>query len=152
MCEADCTAHLGAKRTAARVSFSSRGAPRLSFQSGASAYDCLRMAPPEQLSSNPPSPQRPAYGMAQLERPRRSPLQAVIATILALIALNVVAAYVLARTAGMRGFDLAPTILWGLLLLGVGAAIVAAVLWRRYLASSTASDSAAAGPPKRREV
>ena len=90
--------------------------------------------------------------MAQLERPRRSPLQAVIATILALIALNVVAAYVLARTAGMRGFDLAPTILWGLLLLGVGAAIVAAVLWRRYLASSTASDSAAAGPPKRREV
>ncbi len=110
------------------------------------------MAPREQVSGDLPPSQRLGHDTAKLARPRRSPLNAVVATILAFTALNLVAAYALARTAGMRGFELAPTILWGLLLLGVGAAAAAAVLWRRYLARSTASGPVAAGPPKRREV
>jgi hypothetical protein len=48
--------------------------------------------------------------------------------------------------AGMRGFELAPAVLWGVLLLGLVATAAAVALWRRYLTSGSAHEPARSGP------
>jgi membrane protein implicated in regulation of membrane protease activity len=58
---------------------------------------------------------------------------AVVSTVAAVVALNVVLAYILARVAGMRGIELPTVAVWLLAIAGVATAGAAALLWRRYL-------------------
>lgn len=59
--------------------------------------------------------------------------QPILATALAFATLNLVVAYAIARALGMRAFELSGVTLWVLVLVGLMAAAVAVVLWRRYL-------------------
>ena len=64
---------------------------------------------------------------------RRSLVPAVVATAVAVAALNAALASLIVRLAGFQGAALSPTLALVLLGVAVVAAIGAVVLWRRYL-------------------
>ena len=66
------------------------------------------------------------------ERPR--PWSAIVATALAVTAINLPVAYLIARAVGARDLGLPILGVWLVLVLGVLAAVAAVYLWRRYLA------------------
>jgi membrane protein implicated in regulation of membrane protease activity len=65
---------------------------------------------------------------------RPTPWSAIVATILAITAINVPVAYLIAQAAGARSLGVPLAGVWALLALGVLAAVAAIYLWRRYLA------------------
>lgn len=78
-------------------------------------------------------------------QPPRVPLSAVLSTVLALVSVNLVLAYVLARAVGSIR-DVPAAALWALLAIGVLSALVAVAGWRRYLARA-GLDRAKGAPP-----
>jgi uncharacterized membrane protein YidH (DUF202 family) len=76
--------------------------------------------------------------MAPPERSRRSSAAsaqrtAVVITVAAVVMVNLVVAYTLARAAGMRGIELPTAAVWLVTLAGVATTGAAVILWRRYL-------------------
>ncbi len=64
------------------------------------------------------------------------PRGAIILTVVALVALNLAAAYVLAVTTGARPLDVPSAAVWALALAGAVAAALAVVAWRGYVRQS----------------
>jgi membrane protein implicated in regulation of membrane protease activity len=58
---------------------------------------------------------------------------AVIVTAAALITVNLVVAYMLARASGMRGIELPAMVVWLLVIGSLAITVAAVILWRRYM-------------------
>ncbi len=73
-------------------------------------------------------------------------LPPVVLTIVALTSLNLAIAYLLARSAGLRGIELPAAILGLLFVVGLLAAVAAVWGWRRYVADARAARARSAPP------
>jgi hypothetical protein len=65
-----------------------------------------------------------------------------VVTAAAVITVNVVVAYTLARASGMRGIELPAMVVWLLAIGSLAITVAAVILWRRYIRLSRPPEGA----------